>query len=229
MDRVFCRQKAEENLPAEARSSRCPTRRVPRWRMGRRRHDCVLTGPDAGTRLLRVSAAGGKAEPLTSLAEDEAIQLAPQVLPGGKAVLYTASTVAGAFNDANLVVQALPSGARKVITRGGYHGRYLMSGHLVYIHDGTLFAVPFDLDRLEVTGQAILHRRREIERDHGRRAVFRVSQRHARLPTRANHRRRHTAPLDGSIRQDDAGAGLARELAQSSLLARWPPTRDGDP
>ena len=106
-----------------------------------------------GTRLLRVPSAGGRAEPLTALAEDEAIQLSPQILPGGKAVLYTASTIAGAFNDANLVVQALPSGARKVVQRGGYHGRYLMSGHLVYIHDGTLFAVPFDLDRLEVTGQ----------------------------------------------------------------------------
>ena len=49
-----------------------------------------------------------------------------------------------------------------------------MSGHLVYIHDGTLFAVPFALDRLEVTGQAILYRRREIERDHGG-AQFSVS------------------------------------------------------
>jgi serine/threonine-protein kinase len=118
--------------------------------------DTIVFSPDQmpGTRLLRVSSAGGEAEPLTSLAEDEAIQLLPQILPGGKAVLYTASTIAGAYNDANLVVQALPSGVRKVVQRGGYHGRYLMSGHLVYIHDGTLFAVPFDRDRLEVTGQA---------------------------------------------------------------------------
>src|ERR1700736_1093957 len=36
--------------------------------------------------------------------------------------------------------------------RGGYSGRYLPSGHLVYIHQGTLFAVGFDLDRLEVRG-----------------------------------------------------------------------------
>ena len=36
--------------------------------------------------------------------------------------------------------------------RGGTFGRYLPSGHLVYVNRGTLFAVPFDLDRLEVHG-----------------------------------------------------------------------------
>jgi serine/threonine-protein kinase len=39
--------------------------------------------------------------------------------------------------------------------QGGYHGRYLPSGHLVYIREGTLFAAAFDLDRLEVTGEAV--------------------------------------------------------------------------
>ena len=108
----------------------------------------------AGTRLLRVSAAGGKAEPLGSFLEGEVIQAWPQVLPGGKGVLYTGGSVPGGYNDANLMVQPLPGGAPKVIYRGGYHGRYLPSGHLVYIHDGTLFAAPFDLDRLKVTGQS---------------------------------------------------------------------------
>ena len=72
--------------------------------------------------------------------------------PGGKAVLYTSSDVVGAYNGANLVVQPLPDGPRKIVQRGGFYGRYLPSGHLVYIHDGTLFAAPFDLDRLELTG-----------------------------------------------------------------------------
>jgi Tol biopolymer transport system component len=34
--------------------------------------------------------------------------------------------------------------------------RYLPSGHLIYVTKGTLFAVPFDLDRLEVRGAPIL-------------------------------------------------------------------------
>jgi serine/threonine-protein kinase len=76
-------------------------------------------------------------------------------LPGGKAVIYTAAKSTSIYEDANLVVQTLPTGARKVVQRGGYYGRYVSSGHLVYIHEGTLFAAPFDLTRLEVTGQAV--------------------------------------------------------------------------
>ncbi len=53
----------------------------------------------------------------------------------------------------NVVVQPLPAVRERSFCRGGYHGRYLPSGHLVYIRDGTLFAVAFDLGRLEVTGQ----------------------------------------------------------------------------
>ena len=49
------------------------------------------------------------------------------------------------------MLQQLPNGPRKVLVRGGYFGRYLSSGHLVYFHDGTLFAAPLDLGRRELT------------------------------------------------------------------------------
>jgi dipeptidyl aminopeptidase/acylaminoacyl peptidase len=75
----------------------------------------------------------------------------PQVLPGGHTVLFTSSDLTGAYNDANIVVQTLDGGIRKVVQRGGYYGRYLASGHLVFMHNGTLFAARFDLGRLEVT------------------------------------------------------------------------------
>jgi hypothetical protein len=52
-----------------------------------------------------------------------------------------------------IVAQPLPGGPEKILLRGGYHGRYLPSGHLVYIHQGTLFPATFDIGRLEVTGQ----------------------------------------------------------------------------
>jgi len=70
-------------------------------------------------------------------------------------VLYTSHNAAAGFDAANIVVQALPTGARKIVQRGGYFGRYVASGHLVYVHEATLFAAPFDLERLEVTGQAV--------------------------------------------------------------------------
>ena len=45
--------------------------------------------------------------------------------------------------------------AVKTIVEGGSHARYLATGHLVYALGGTLFAVPFDDRRLEVTGGAV--------------------------------------------------------------------------
>ena len=105
--------------------------------------------------LSRVPSAGGSPEPLTRLdtGAEELTHRWPQALPGGRAVLFTAHSTGGDFEDANVVVQSLPDGPRKVVQRGGYHGRYVGSGHVVYVHEGTLFAVPFDLDRLETTGE----------------------------------------------------------------------------
>jgi serine/threonine-protein kinase len=114
-----------------------------------------LAEGSGGESLLRVSSAGGTPEALTPLDPPERTQRWPQVLPGGKAVLYTGHIVKTEFENANLVVQPLPKGIRKVVQRGGYHGRYLRSGHLVFIREGTLLAAPFDLDRLELTGPPV--------------------------------------------------------------------------
>jgi serine/threonine-protein kinase len=108
-----------------------------------------------GVALLRVSSEGGKPETMTTLGQGEVTHRFPQVLPGGRAVLYMAHSSNGNYDDANIVVQPLSGGPRKIVVRGGFYGRYLSSGHLVYIHEGTLFAVPFSLDRLEVTGPAV--------------------------------------------------------------------------
>jgi hypothetical protein len=50
------------------------------------------------------------------------------------------------------VIQSLQSGERKVLVKGGSGGKYLPTGHIVYRLSSNLFAVPFNLDRLEVTG-----------------------------------------------------------------------------
>jgi Tol biopolymer transport system component len=118
----------------------------------------IVFTPDVGAVLSKVSSAGGTLEPLTTLdtQASETTQRWPQVLPGGKAVLFTSAAggVGTIFEDADIVVYSMASGQRKtLIQNGGYYPRYLPSGHLVYLHAGTLFAVPFDLKRLEVTGQ----------------------------------------------------------------------------
>ena len=102
--------------------------------------------------LSRIPSAGGPPTPVTDLQNGEATHRWPQILPGGKAVLFTASPTAAAFDGANIEVMSLADHRRKTLVRGGTFGRYLPSGHLVYVNRGTLFAVPFDVDRLEVHG-----------------------------------------------------------------------------
>ena len=51
-----------------------------------------------------------------------------------------------------MVVQSLKSGERKTLVDGGSDGRYLPTGHVVYAVGGALFAVPFDVRRLAITG-----------------------------------------------------------------------------
>jgi serine/threonine-protein kinase len=113
----------------------------------------IFFTPSTFVGLSRVSSAGGTAEVLTTPdpAAGENSHRWPQSLPGGKAMLFTAG-LGGGFEDASIVLQPLPHGPKKVLQRGGYHGRYLPSGHLVYMHEGTLWGAPFDLDRLEPTG-----------------------------------------------------------------------------
>jgi Tol biopolymer transport system component len=106
--------------------------------------------------LLRVSSTGGTPTPLTTLADGEVAHGWPQVLPGGNALLFGGHTSRMNWDDATLFVQPLPSGERKIVQRGGSYGRYLASGHVVYLHDAKIFAVPFDLKRLEVTGPPFL-------------------------------------------------------------------------
>jgi serine/threonine-protein kinase len=75
------------------------------------------------------------------------------MLPGGHAVLFALAKggAADRWNKAQIIVQSLKSGERKILVEGGSDARYVPTGHLVYALGGTLFAVPFDARRLQVT------------------------------------------------------------------------------
>ena len=104
--------------------------------------------------LWRVSAAGGTPQALTTPQEGEFSHRLPHVLPGGKAVIFTISKGAQRWDDTQVVVRSLETGQQTVLIEGGADGRYVPTGHLVYVRLGTLMAAPFDPDRLAVTGGA---------------------------------------------------------------------------
>ena len=113
--------------------------------------------------LFRVSPDGGTAEALRMPPLDQAEQAAyPEVLPGGRAVLFTVVPVrsilvgiSGPVAGARIDVLNIDTGTRTTIVRRGSRARYLPTGHLVYAADGSLFAVPFDINRLEARGDPV--------------------------------------------------------------------------
>jgi len=107
--------------------------------------------------LLRYAPGGGQAQTVAPLGPGETDFAQPQILPGGKAILFTTVTGSGPNQD-TMEVLTLADGRRKIVGRGGMSARYLPapggSGFLVYLNRSTMFAAPFDLEKLEVRGAA---------------------------------------------------------------------------
>jgi serine/threonine-protein kinase len=116
--------------------------------------DGIVFGDGAGY-LSRVSAGGGTKQGLLRLSRGENRHGLPHVLPGGHAVLFTIQRDEGRWDNARVAVLSIATKELKVLLEGGADARYLPTGHLVYVHAGTLMAVSFDLKRLEVTGAPI--------------------------------------------------------------------------
>jgi serine/threonine-protein kinase len=116
----------------------------------------IYLGRSGPGSLLRVSASGGVPEDFTTLdaATGETDHLYPDVLGSGKGLVfsirYSSTTVAG---GANIGVADVATGEHRVLV-GGVYARYAASGHILYVtRDGTLMAVPFDDDALELRGE----------------------------------------------------------------------------
>jgi len=116
-------------------------------------------GPLTGE-LMRVPSAGGAPTPVIKRAPGEVKQGWPQFLPGSKAALFTSSASSlNGLSDANIDVVSVKDGQRKTLVHGGTYPRYIPgvngTGYLLYANQSTLFAVPFDLDKLEVRGNPV--------------------------------------------------------------------------
>ena len=102
--------------------------------------------------LVRVPAGGGTPEVISGAPPGARW---PQVLPGSRAVLFTAGgtpVVAGALR---VDVLSLADGKITTLVPGGSYARYLASGHLAWVDRRTLFVAPFSLDRLQLTGPGV--------------------------------------------------------------------------
>jgi Tol biopolymer transport system component len=119
----------------------------------------IFVGDGGGGKgLLQLPDTGGTAKILAP-ADGAELQVEPQVLPGGKALVFASGNASSGVDSYTIEVLTRADGRRKVVIRGGQSPRYLASpdgtGHLVYVNKATLFAIPFDLATLEPRGTAV--------------------------------------------------------------------------
>ncbi len=102
--------------------------------------------------IQRISAAGGPVTAVTVLdqARGEQRHGQPRLLPGGKGVLYVA-VVEGGRQD--VMVTSKEGAVGRVLVKGATTPRFSPTGHLLFVLESTIFAAPFDLDTLDLTGE----------------------------------------------------------------------------
>jgi hypothetical protein len=119
----------------------------------------IIFAPNVFGGLMRVSAAGGTPEVVTTPDLKKAGELThrwPEFLPGGKAIVFVIATAQdiGFFTQSEVAVERLDTHEKKILPIRGTYPRYFPSGHLLlFAREGRLFAVPFDVNRLQVSGQ----------------------------------------------------------------------------
>ena len=116
----------------------------------------MFASNDLATGLFRIPAAGGEVEVLTTpdAENGELDHLLPEFLPGGNALLFTITNTQG-IDNSQIALLDMETGGYRILIPGGSDARYVASGHIVYGVAGTLRAVPFDLDALEVRGTPV--------------------------------------------------------------------------
>ena len=117
--------------------------------------DAIVFATARSKGLLRVAASGGTPQALTKVdaARGETDHWWPEVLPGGKGVVFTAWN--GSGDTSRIVALSVPSGKMTDVVSGGSQPHWSPTGHLVYAAGGTLRAIRFDAASLRPTGEAV--------------------------------------------------------------------------
>jgi hypothetical protein len=99
--------------------------------------------------------AGGVPAAVTTLRDGEYKHVPSAVLPGDRALLYTSRKRNSTWGGDEVVALDFSTGQHTVLLQEATDARYVPTGHVVFLRQGVLFAVPFDAERLRVTGQQV--------------------------------------------------------------------------
>jgi serine/threonine-protein kinase len=115
--------------------------------------DSIVHTPSYASGLWQVPAGGGSARKLTEpvTKDGELGHWWPQFLPDGHSVLLT--NYRSRSDESRIEVLSLATGQRRTVIEQAVFGRYVPTGHLLFVRANTVFAIPFDVERLVTEGQ----------------------------------------------------------------------------
>jgi serine/threonine protein kinase/Tol biopolymer transport system component len=191
--------------------------------------DRLLLGQETPRGIVEVPASGGPAKLIVALDESkDELAEGPELVAGGRAMLFTLRTRQQAWDNASIVVQDLTSGRRTTVVQGGTAGHLLPTGHLVYARGTTLYAVTVDERSLRVTGNPVPLEQDVRLADGGfsgaAQVVWSTAGTLAYVPTNAAHLlNRSLAWIDRSGRVEPVAALPARRYQAASAQMRVSP------
>jgi Tol biopolymer transport system component len=117
------------------------------------RDGVILFSPLPPLSVFRVPAAGGDVTPQTHVVPPQQGHMSPHFLPDGRHFLYF---VRGSPEIRGVYVGQIDEPGARRLRDADSGAVYARPGHLLFVREGTIFAQPFDLDRLQFTGDPFL-------------------------------------------------------------------------
>ncbi len=117
----------------------------------------IYFAPSGVAEIRRVPEEGGTPKVVVQAGSGESVASFrwPQVLPGGKTVLFTSAGANWLAQHYRTEACSLDTGKRTVVMNEGANARYLAPGYLVFTRGDVLMGALFDADGLKVTGPAV--------------------------------------------------------------------------
>lgn len=117
----------------------------------------IYFAPNGVAEIQRVPEGGGNPTVVVKAASGEAVAgfRWPQILPGGKTVLFTTARSSYLEQHYRTEAYSLANGKRVLLMDDASDARYLTSGYLVFTRGNVVMGAPFDANGLKVTGPAV--------------------------------------------------------------------------
>ena len=145
-----------QKIPASGGPSQLIAANVPDNRLASWGPDDTILFSTGITGVLRVSSSGGMVTPVTELdrSRQEGSHRFPQFLPDGRHFLFMVRS--SLAEQAGAYAAALDGTTKKLLLHGNASALYAPSGHVLFLDGDTLMGQAFDVERLELKGQAFV-------------------------------------------------------------------------